>query len=92
MKTLILSLVLSLLTISTNVAAYDTDTEMCMIDVIHQASVNAHECTSLKIFGICEICIKGVSIPACQDNIDQCRATHQDAVEICDLNPETLCS
>ena len=73
-------------------ANYDQPTEACMIDVIHMVGNNVRECASLKIFGICQICITSVVVPCCQDGIDQCRALHADAIEVCDVSAETLCS
>ena len=71
---------------------YDQPTEACMIDIIHMVGNNVRECKALRIFGVCETCIKSVVVPCCQDGIDQCRALHADAIEVCDVSAETLCS
>ena len=73
-------------------ASYDQPTEACMLDVISMVGNNVRECKALRIFGICETCIKSVVVPCCQDGIDQCRALHADAIEVCDVSAETLCS
>jgi hypothetical protein len=94
---LVLSLSLSLLPAAPATAryydaSYDQPTEACMLDVISMVGNNVRECKALRIFGICETCIKSVVVPCCQDGIDQCRALHADAIEVCDVSAETLCS